>query len=144
MSDICEVTVIPATTVSIVPNLSVHDASAAIAYYADAFGAQVIFQIGEGTEIFAALTIGDARFFVATESPAFGNLGPKSLGGSGVRIDLLVPDPDALHARAVAAGGTEISPVRDEEAGPRMGVVRDPFGHIWLIGAPWDPRQDHP
>lgn len=99
-----------------------------------------MFRGGEGAELFAVLTIGDARFFVATEAPAVGNFSPKTLGGSGVRIDLLVPDPDAMHARAVAAGGTEISPVHDEEEGPRMGVVRDPFGHTWLIGTPWDPH----
>lgn len=128
------------TTISIVPNLSVHDGPAAVAWYEAAFGAHVVFRVGEGAEIFAALTIGDARFFVASEAPAFGNLSPTTLGGSAVRIDLLVPDPDAMHARAVAAGGTEISPVRDEDEGPRMGVVRDPFGHTWLIGAPWDPR----
>ena len=127
-------------SVAIVPNLSVHDAPAALAYYEAAFGAQVVFRIGEGAEIFAVLTIGNARFFVASESPAFGNLGPRALGGSSVRIDLLVDDPDGMHASAVAAGGTEISPVREEDEGPRMGVVRDPFGHIWLIGAPWDPR----
>lgn len=130
-----------ATPVSIVPNLSVHDGPAAIAWYEEAFGAGVAFHIGEGPEIVAMLTIGDARFLVATESPQFGNLSPRALGGSGVRIVLLAPDPDALHARAVAAGGTMVSPVRDEEDGPRMGVVRDPFGHTWLIGAPWDPRE---
>ncbi|MGC4104858.1 MAG: VOC family protein [Thermomicrobiales bacterium] len=127
-------------TVSIVPNLLVHDGPVAIAWYREAFGAAVAFRIEEGAEVFAMLTIGEARFFVATESPEHGNPGPRTLGGSGVRIDLLSDDPDTLHARAVEAGGTEISPVRDEEAGPRMGVVHDPFGHTWLIGALWDPR----
>jgi len=128
------------TAVSIVPNLLVHDAPAAVAWYQEAFGATVAFRIGEGAEIFAMLTIGEARFFVAAESPALGNPSPRTLGGSSVRIDLLADDPDRLHARAVAAGGTLVSPVRDEQDGPRMGVVRDPFGHTWLIGAPWDPR----
>ena len=129
------------TEVAIVPNLLVHDAAAAVAWYRAAFGAEVAFRIGEpGAEAFAMLTIGEARFFVADESPELGNPSPHTLGGSGVRIDLLAADPDGIHARAVAAGGTEVSPVRDEEHGPRMGVVRDPFGHTWLIGAPWDPR----
>ena len=85
------------------------------------------------------IAIGDARFFVADESPPHGNLSPATLGGTSVRINLLVAYPDATHARAIGAGATEISPVRDEDAGPRMGVVRDPFGHVWLIGAPWNP-----
>lgn len=130
------------SSTAIVPNLLVHDGAAAVAWYQAAFGAEVAFRIGDdGSEVFAMLTLGDARFFVATESPEIGNPSPRTLGGSTVRIDLLVDDPDALQARAVRAGGTEVSPVRDEKEGPRMGVVRDPFGHTWLIGAPWDPRE---
>ncbi|MGN6485450.1 MAG: VOC family protein [Thermomicrobiales bacterium] len=125
---------------SIVPSLLVHDAPAAVAWYQEAFGAAVAFRIGEGAGIFAMLTIGDARFFVAAEAPDLGNPSPRTLGGSSVRITLLADDPDRVHARALSAGGTLVSPVRDEEAGPRMGVLRDPFGHTWLIGAPWDPR----
>ena len=126
--------------VSIVPNLSVGDGKAAVAFYIAAFGARETFRIADPDgAIFAVIAIGDARFFVADESPPLGNLSPATLGGTSVRINLLVADPDATHARAIDAGATEISPVRDEDAGPRMGVVRDPFGHVWLIGAPWNP-----
>jgi PhnB protein len=125
---------------SIIPNLSVSNGKAAVEFYMKAFGAVEQFRVEspEG-KIFAALKIDGARLFVADAAPVFNHLGPDALGGTSVRIDLLVPDPDAVHARALAAGATEISPVRDEEAGPRMGVSRDPFGHIWLIGATWDP-----
>ncbi|MEO5682669.1 MAG: hypothetical protein ABIQ88_08505 [Chitinophagaceae bacterium] len=34
---------------------------------------------------------------------------------------------------AVAAGATEISPVRDYDYGYRQGEIKDPFGHTWLI-----------
>ena len=130
----------PGAQASIIPNLSVSNGKAALDFYQRAFGAVEQFRVEspEGA-IFAALKINGARLFVADEAPAFNHLGPDSLGGTSVRIDLLVPDPDAVHAQALAAGATEISPVREEEVGPRMGVVRDPFGHIWLIGAPWDP-----
>jgi PhnB protein len=130
----------PEIQTAIIPNLSVRNGKAAVDFYKEAFGAaeQFRFDAPDGS-IFAALTINGARVFVADESPANNNLSPDSLGGTSVRIDLLVPDPDSVHAQALAAGATEISPVRDEEAGPRMGVARDPFGHIWLIGAPWDP-----
>ena len=123
----------------IVPNLSVRGGKAAIEFYQTAFGAVELFRIEapDGGGVFAELSIQGARFFLADESPAHGNLSPASLGGISVRIDLLVDDPDALQARAVAAGAREISPVRDEEEGPRMGVVEDPFGHRWLIGGHW-------
>ena len=122
----------------IVPNLSVRNGEAAIEFYKEAFGALELFRIGApGQHIFAELSIQGARFFLADEAPASGNLSPAALGGTSVRIDLLVSDPDALHDRALRAGATQISPVRDEADGPRMGVVEDPFGHRWLIGRHW-------
>ena len=125
---------------AIIPNLSVRDGKDAVAFYQAAFGAVEDFRFeGDDGSIFAALRINGARFFVADESPNHGNLSPDSLGGTSVRVDLLVPSPDAMFVQALRAGATEISPVRDEEVGPRMGALRDPFGHTWLIGAPWDP-----
>lgn len=129
----------PAAT-TVIPNLSVRDGKDAVAFYQAAYGAVEDFRFeGDDGSIFAALRINGARLFVADESPDHGNLSPDSLGGTSVRIDLLVPDPDDVFARALKAGATEISPVRDEEVGPRMGALRDPFGHTWLIGSPWDP-----
>jgi PhnB protein len=42
-------------------------------------------------------------------------------------------DADAAVARAVAAGATLSSPVADQFHGDRVGVLRDPFGHRWVI-----------
>jgi PhnB protein len=53
-----------------------------------------------------------------------------------VRISLHVDDPDAVAARAVAAGGREMFPVADQPYGMRQGRVVDPFGHHWLVGRP--------
>jgi PhnB protein len=61
------------------------------------------------------------------------NLSPETVGGTTVVIGLLVPDPDAAVVKAVAAGGTVLSPVKDYEYGYRQGTVKDPFGHHWLI-----------
>lgn len=125
---------------AIIPILSVRDGKSAVAFYQAAFGAVEAFRFeGDDGTIFAALTINGARFFVADESPIHENLSPDALGGTSVRIDLLVPDPDAMFARALRAGATEVTPVRDEEQGPRMGRLRDPYGHTWLIGSPWSP-----
>ncbi|MBZ5641054.1 MAG: VOC family protein, partial [Acidobacteriia bacterium] len=107
-------------------------------FYKNAFGAIEVFRVesADGT-LFAEMSVQGARFFVADESASHGNFSPASLGGTSVRIDLLVADPDAVQARAVAAGAREISPVAAEEVGPRMGRIEDPFGHCWLIGSHW-------
>jgi PhnB protein len=126
--------------IEIVPNLSVSAGSSAVEFYKEAFGAVELFRVGEGENIFAELEIEGARIFVAMEWVEGRNFSPTHLGGTSVRIDFLCDDPDAVHARALAAGATEVEPVQDHEVGPRMGVVLDPFGHKWLIGRHWTGR----
>jgi len=46
-----------------------------------------------------------------------------------------VPDADAAFARALAAGCTQVRPVEDQFYGDRTGTLKDPFGHVWSIGA---------
>jgi PhnB protein len=84
------------------------------------------------------LAVGDARFRVADEAPEAANLSPDALGGTSVRLNLLVADPDGLVERAVARGATLIAPVADQSYGLRQGRVADPYGHHWLIGRPLD------
>ena len=54
-------------------------------------------------------------------------------------VALIVDDPDALSARAIAAGATEVFPMQDQSYGMRQGRVEDPYGHHWLIGKPLTP-----
>jgi PhnB protein len=46
---------------------------------------------------------------------------------------LTVDDPDAMFARALAAGARQVVPVM-ENYGWRLGRVQDPYGHHWEIG----------
>jgi PhnB protein len=55
---------------------------------------------------------------------------------------LVVDDPDAVFAEAVAAGAEGKSSVGNEH-GWRVGRLIDPFGHEWEVGKPlgaWPPR----
>jgi uncharacterized glyoxalase superfamily protein PhnB len=126
----------------IAPMLAVGDAAAAIAFYQAAFGATVLWQLGD-EHVVAGLDIDGAPFFLATESPGNGTRGPSWAGGTSVRIELFVDDPIAVQARAVAAGATEKDPVLEhthETHGPRpvgrmlQGAIIDPAGHMWLVG----------
>ena len=83
----------------------------------------------------AQLSVGEANFWVADESPEHMNFSPESLGGGTVRMVMVVDDPDGAFARAVSAGAKEIVPVADQY-GWRLGRVVDPFGHHWEIGKP--------
>ncbi len=126
---------------SIQPELWVDRASRAVAFYADAFGATVLHQVGEGDEIVAQLAVGDAVFWIGGAGPDMGRFSPTAIGGGTARMLLVVEDPDAVAAQAVATGAAELSPV-GEEHGWRVGRVVDPFGHEWEIGRPtgaWPP-----
>jgi uncharacterized glyoxalase superfamily protein PhnB len=116
--------------------LTVHDAAAAIEFYRRAFGAEEIFRLKEpgGRIGHAELQLGPAVMMLADEHPEYGIVGPRSLGGAGMRIHLHVNDADEMSARAVEAGGKLLMPPTDQFYGERSARVLDPFGHEWLIG----------
>jgi PhnB protein len=121
---------------SIAPMLSVRQGARAVEFYKAAFGAEVLFRVDapDGTVV-ARLGVHGAEFWVADESPEHSNFSPETLGGGTVRMVMIVEDPDAAFARALAAGGREVWPVH-EEYGWRLGRMADPFGHHWEIGKP--------
>jgi PhnB protein len=119
--------------------LSVRRGADAVAFYKAAFGARELFKIeGGGGAVVAQLAVQDAKFWVADESPPHQNFSPETLGGATARFVLVVEDPKAVHARALAAGAKQVWPVR-EENGWLLGRVVDPFGHHWEIGKPLGP-----
>ena len=127
------------TASSLTPMLTVKNASAATNFYREAFNAveQARFTAPSG-HVVAQLALDGLQFFVVDENPEAFNVSPRSLDGTTVRINLIVDDPDATAAHAIAAGASEIFPVADQPYGLRQGRVADPDGHHWLIGKPLD------
>jgi PhnB protein len=94
---------------SIAPMLSVRNGVRAVEFYKRAFGADELFRIeSEGGEVVARLSVGEAEFWLADESPEHFNFSPESLGGGSVRIVMMAEDPDAVFKQAVTAGATVI------------------------------------
>lgn len=58
-----------------------------------------------------------------------------------VVLYVVVDDPDALHARAEAAGAEIIMPLTDQDYGSREFAARDPHGNVWSFGT-YRPRVD--
>lgn len=130
--------------VSIMAQLSVRRGREAVEFYRRAFGAVEDYRVG-GTEnnpaVVSQLSVGEATFWVADESPEHLNFSPESLGGGSTKLLLIVDDPDAAIARAIGAGARQVRAAADEH-GWRLGRVVDPFGHHWVIGKPlvrWPP-----
>jgi len=125
------------TVSGLAPMLTVKGADAAIGFYERAFGANVRsrFEAPSG-HVVAEMAIGEWSFYVVDENREAFNLSPAALGGTTVRLSLMVDDADAVSHHAVAAGASVIFPVADQPYGMRQGRVQDPFGHHWLIGTP--------
>jgi PhnB protein len=126
--------------------LSVRHGREAVEFYKAAFGAVERYRVG-GTDqhpaVVSQLTVGDAYFWVADESPEHENHSPESLNGSTTRMLLVVDDPDRTVAQALTAGAALIAPVTEAHRW-RLGRIKDPFGHHWEIGkplVPWPPTE---
>jgi PhnB protein len=120
---------------SVTPYLIINGAAEAIEFYRKAFGATELFRMPapEGKIGHAEIKIGDSPIMLADEFPEMGYKSPRSLGGSPVSILIYVEDADRVFNQAIAAGGKEQRPVKDQFYGDRSGTLEDPFGHVWHV-----------
>src|SRR5262249_6950198 len=115
---------------TLMPWLSVPDATAAVAFYEQAFGADVRERFDpDGRIEVAELAVGDASFWVARDPDS----SPEALGGRSAARLILLDDPDAALARALAAAAREVAAVHEEQSW-RVGGLVDPSGHHWELG----------
>lgn len=122
---------------TIIAHLIMNDASKAVEFYKNAFGAEIhgVHKTPDGKVMHAELGIGGARLMLADEFPGFGCGSAKTLGGSPVVLNLYVEeDVDSLFNQAVAAGATVTMPLGNQFWGDRYGQITDPFGHRWALG----------
>lgn len=123
------------TTTKLVALLVVKDAARAIDFYVGALGATETARYVDkvrGAIQHADLAFGDAAFSVTEEARAWNSDAPSSLGGSPVVLQLHVDDVDTLFERLCRAGAAVVFPLQ-EFCGERMGRLRDPFGHLWIL-----------
>jgi len=123
------------SSVTFTPQLYMEDLSRAIEFYKSAFGAIELrrFSNPDGSVHVAEMSIPPALFRLHQEVSRAREYSPDTLEGTTVVIGLRVDDPDEVAANALAAGGREISPMKNYDYGYRQGTIQDPFGHHWLI-----------
>ena len=126
-----------ATPVGVVPYLAVGDGRAALAWYAEALGAA---EFGEryeedGRVGHAEMRVHGAVFYLSDGAPELGVEAPTPDAPASTSLVLMVPDVDAATDRVVRAGARLERPPGDNPFG-RVAVVRDPFGHRWLLEGP--------
>jgi uncharacterized glyoxalase superfamily protein PhnB len=121
-------------------------APAMIDWLCRAFGfeRQAVYEDGQGGIAHAQLSFGHGMIMLSTHRESgwgeFMAL-PEQVGGRETQsCCLIVDDPDAHHAQAVAAGAVVIDPLSDRDYGGRGYGCKDPEGHLWWIGS-YDPWQ---
>jgi PhnB protein len=116
-------------------HLAVDDASKAIDYYKQAFGAKERMRMDApgGNIGHAELEIGDSLVMLSDPFPQSSVRPPKEVGGTSASVFMYVEDVDAVVKQAVDAGATVTMEVADQFWGDRFGTITDPFGHVWSI-----------
>ena len=122
---------------SIWPVLTYTDAPAAAEFLVNAFGFEMRGlhtnqddpNVVEHAE--ARWPLGGGVMF-GTAGKDDGPFGQRRPGNDSVYV--VCDDPDALFARAIAAGAEVVRGLKDEDYGSRGFTVRDPEGNLWSFG----------
>ena len=127
---------IPEGMLTVTPHIVCRNASSAIEFYKEAFGAEEKCRMlvpGGNKILHAGIQIGDSMVFLVDEIEKWGAMGPEALGGSPVTIHLYVEDVDSVFQKAVNKGATVTMELMDAFWGDRYGRLKDPFGHHWSL-----------
>lgn len=129
----------PLTSTSLTPFIAVHPAGDAIAFYAEVFGATLVYSTempgpdGEPVIAHAVLDFGLGRLELGEPNPAY-HLAPLPEGDDVVfSMAVYRADVDAVVEAAVARGATLREPPADFVSGDRFASIRDPFGVRWSV-----------
>jgi uncharacterized glyoxalase superfamily protein PhnB len=115
---------------TIIPTFRYDDAHAAIAFLEEAFGftRHAVYE-EDGVVHHAELKLGDAYIMVGERRS-----GNADFPGEPTTTYVVVADPDALCARALAAGAVLVRALDDTDYGSREFAVKDPGANVWSFG----------
>lgn len=123
------------SVLSVNPYLRVKDASKAIEWYKNVFGASEQLRLEEpsGRVGHAELKLGDVCLMLSDEYPEHDMLGPVK-GSTGMMTQIMVKDNcDDVFNKAVKNGATKEQEPKDWFYGHRSARFVDPFGHTWAV-----------
>ncbi|CAN5416735.1 Dot/Icm type IV secretion system effector PhnB [soil metagenome] len=114
---------------TVTPYFVVDGADGFIAFLKKAFNATEhhISRTPNGKVMHAQVRINDSIIMLSDSMPGHGANKPM--------MYLYVKDADAVFASALAAGGKELQPMKDQFYGDRCGAVTDPCGNPWWIAS---------
>lgn len=117
---------IPPGYQAVIPYLSVAGADRLVEFLCKVFDAEVIEIHRDGSRIrHGALRVAGTVVELSDASPEWGK--------TPAALHVYLPDIDAAHARAVAAGATVMQDPTDQPYGERSSAVVDPCGNRWYL-----------
>ncbi|HCF99794.1 MAG TPA: glyoxalase [Chloroflexi bacterium] len=125
------------------PTLRARDARALIRFLVDAFGFEETVVYGEGDRVdHAQLSWPPGGGVMLGSAPVSGSEDPWAVTPGTFAAYVVTDDPDALFARAKAAGAPVVRELHETDYGSRDFAVRDPEGNLWSFGTyPGEPRK---
>lgn len=119
------------------PYMQYRDAPAAMKWLEKAFGFRTVMSHpdGHGGIAHAELSFGNGMVMLGSRKDnGLPMTMPKDAGGNTQGVYVVVKDPDAVYAKAQAAGAEIVMTIRDTDYGSRDFSARDPEGHLWSFG----------
>jgi PhnB protein len=116
----------------VIPNLVCNNASAAIEFYKNVFGAKERVRMpGPGGKVMhAEIEINNTVIFV---NDPMGQPAPAESKTHAMQLCLYVQDADAIFNKAIKAGAHSSMPLDNMFWGDRYGKFVDPYGHEWGV-----------
>lgn len=126
------------TLPSIYPFLRYEDPEAALRFLKEAFGFEerAVFRSPDGALAHVELTLGHGliMFGGADSANRLKMASSKEVPAKNQGIYIVITDPDALYARAKAAGARILMELHDTDYGSRDFIALDPEGNLWSFG----------
>lgn len=135
-------------SVTVIPEVCVHDARGAIAFYQKAFGAKDLgtHATPDGKKVMhSGLAINGGVVFLCDDFPEMQggkSRSPKALGGSPVTIHLNCAKVQKAWDTAVKAGASVVMPLEKQFWGDTYGILVDPFGQRWSMSGSKSEKPD--
>ena len=136
------------TPSTIMPAMRYRDARAAIDWLCNVLGftRHAVYDGPNNTVGHAELTLNGGMIMLGSgkdDEYGRGFKTPAELGNFETRsVYVIVPDAEAVYARAQAAGAQVTRPIQNTDYGSREFSIKDPEGHSWSVGT-YDPWATH-
>ena len=123
---------------TVTPYICVKDSHAALDWYVKTLGAEMTVEpivMDDGSVGHVEFAVGGARVMMSDEAPDYGVIAPEVGAPVPVTLHLEVDDCDAV-VEAARSGGAQVDREPGDTPHGRIGTIRDPFGHRWMINSP--------